>query len=117
MAGAADVFRLVHPGRRTALDSRRRDDSRIRGPAHGRDAELPAGEFAKTVREISDAGAAGACVRGDGGRGLTRFLTLPWRGRVDAKRRGGVTVSPHPTAPEWRDHPTPSRIALSRDAR
>ena len=61
------AFRLLHPGRRTALDSRRRRDPRIRDPAHGRDAELPAGEFAEAVREVSDAGAAGACERGGGG--------------------------------------------------
>ncbi len=61
------VFRLVHPGRRTALDSRRRGDPRIRGAAHGRDGELPAGEYAEAVREISNAGAAGACERGAGG--------------------------------------------------
>ena len=35
--------------------------------AHGRDAELSAGEFAEAVREVSDAGAAGACERGGGG--------------------------------------------------
>ena len=63
------AFRLLHPGRRTALDSRRRHHPRIRADAHGRDAELPAGEFAEAVREVSDAGAAGACVGGgDGGR-------------------------------------------------
>ena len=31
---------------------------------------------------------------------------------VRCERRGGVTVSPHPTVPELRDHPTPSRIPL-----
>ena len=35
--------------------------------AHGRDAELSAGEFAEAFREVSDAGAAGACDRGGGG--------------------------------------------------
>ena len=60
-------FRLLHPGRRAALDSRRRHHPRIRRPAHGRDAELSAGEFAGAVREVSDAGAAGACERGGGG--------------------------------------------------
>src|SRR5436190_23845021 len=42
-------------------------------------------------------------------------FTLPWRGegrRSCNERRGGVTVSPRPTVPEWRDHPTPSRISL-----
>ena len=67
VAGAQGAFRLLHPGRRTALDPGRRDDSRIRAAAHGRDAELPAGEFAEAVREVSDAGAAGACERGGGG--------------------------------------------------
>ena len=42
-----------------------------------------------------------------------RLLTLPWRGRVAAKRRGGVTVSPREQSPELRDfHPTPSHISL-----
>ena len=41
------------------------------------------------------------------------FFTRPLRGRVAAQRRGGVTVSPRPTAPEWRDrHPAPDRISL-----
>ena len=70
MAGAQSPFRLLHPRRRTALHSRRRHHPRIRAPAHGRDAELPAGEFAEAVREISDAGAAGACERGGGGGSL-----------------------------------------------
>ena len=67
MAGAQSPFRLLHPRRRTALHSRRRHHPRIRRAAHGRDAELPAGEFAEAVREVSDAGAAGACERGGGG--------------------------------------------------
>ena len=41
-----------------------RHHRRIRRAAHGRDAELSAGEFAEAFREVSDAGAAGACERG-----------------------------------------------------
>ena len=70
-------FRLLHPGRRTALHSRRRHHPRIRAAAHGRDAELPAGEFAEAVREVSDAGAAGACERGAGGGFVRRGQLVP----------------------------------------
>ena len=44
--------------------------------------------------------------------GAVSAFTLTWRGRVDAKRRGGVTVSPRLTVPELSDHPTSSHISL-----
>ena len=49
-------FRLLHPRRRTALHSRRRLIRESAPAAHGRDAELPPGEFAEAVQEVSDAG-------------------------------------------------------------
>ena len=55
-------FRLLHPERRAALDSGGRVHPQIRGEANGCDAGLSAGEFAGAVREVADAGAAGACV-------------------------------------------------------
>jgi hypothetical protein len=40
------------------------------------------------------------------------LLTLPWRGRVDAKRRGGVISQPRHCLGMIDLHPTPSHISL-----
>ena len=101
------AFRLLHPGRRTALHSRRRHHPRIRAAAHGRDAELPAGEFAEAVREVSDAGGAGACVSAGGGRGCRRV------GKAQRARRSrrAISVMRDALAAMW------ARFACSRDGR
>ena len=136
MAGAESVFRLVHPGRRAAPDSGWRDHPRIRDPAHGRDAELPAGELAEAVRDVSDADAARAWrERGRCGGGGSVSTSLPfspcgrrWREAPDegsvtaecftspacgggrrAQARGGWgKLSPHDARFVMRRHPHPS---------
>ncbi len=65
----------------------------------------------RAQRHVRRPDAAGAALGWEGC--VARYFTRPSRGRVAAKRRGGVTVSPRPTAPGLRDcHPAPSRIAL-----
>src|SRR5258705_4085127 len=93
MAGAKNVFRLLRPGRRTALHSRWRHHPRIRRPAHGRDAELSAGEFAEALREVSDADAAGACVGRDGGRSVGWATCPAVARRAKAEARSSIQSS------------------------
>ena len=50
----------------------------------------------------------------DGTSEMCKSSSLEGEGRRCNARRGGVTVSPHPTVPELRDHPTPSRIPAMR---
>ena len=54
--------------------------------------DFEAGAAAHADREAGEAASAGQILAEACGEGVARIF--PWRGRVDAKRRGGVTVSP-----------------------
>ena len=67
--------------------------------AHGRDAELPAGEFAEAVREVSDAGAAGACVAQEVEE--RRFVGWAKRSVPTIRDARSQSCAPLPFLPLW----------------